>query len=324
MKLKELAKHVPGEVVGDGETPISGVAPIEEARAGDLVFVLTPQLLPSALRSRASALLAPENSKTKNKSALLVKNPRQAMVSILSLFASKKAPRRGIHKSAIVPKSCRIGKEVYIGPYTELGENVSIADRTQIGSLCYIGDGTKIGKECVILPQASLYHDTVVGDRAIVHSGARIGVDGYGFVQEKGKHIKIPQIGNVVIEDDVEIFANTCISRATLGSTIIGAGTKIDNLTHVAHNCKIGKDCAIVSLVGFAGSVTLKDRVYVAGQAGFNGHITIGENTVIMARAGVTKDAPANAIISGFPAQDHHKEIEFQASLRRLAKKYKE
>jgi len=132
--------------------------------------------------------------------------------------------------------------------------------------------------------------------------------------------IKIPQIGTVIIEDDVEIYANVCISRATLGATIIGAGTKIDNLTHIAHNCKIGKDCAVVSLVGFAGSVTLGDRVYVAGQVGFSGHQTIGEDSIIMARAGVTKNIPARSIVSGFPAQDHQKELNYKASLRRIAK----
>jgi UDP-3-O-[3-hydroxymyristoyl] glucosamine N-acyltransferase len=204
-----------------------------------------------------------------------------------------------------------------------LGENVQIGAGTVVYPHTFIADHISIGKDCVIRDNVSLYACTQVGNKVVLHSGCRIGVDGYGFVPEGEKHVKIPQIGNVVIEDEVEIYANVCVSRATLGSTVIGSGTKIDNLSHVAHNCKIGKNCAIVSLVGFAGSVTLKDHVYVAGQAGFNGHITVGENTVVMAKSGVTKDAPANAMISGFPAQDHRKEIEFQAALRRLAKKAK-
>lgn len=303
MKLKQLAKLVSGEVVGNGELNIEGVSPIEEAKKGDLVFVLEDKFISSALKSKASALLIPSHIKAKGKAAIRVKNPRLAMARLLPYFAPKTKPKKGmIHETAVVPKSCKIGKNVYIGPFVSLGENVTVGDDTIIHSHVSIYDNVKIGK------------------RVILHSGTRIGVDGYGYIQEKGKHIKIPQIGTVIIEDDVEIYANVCIARGTLGATIIGRGTKIDNLTHIAHNCKIGKDCAIVSLIGFAGSVTLKDRVYVGGQAGFNGHITVGKNTIVMARAGVTKDIPANSVISGFPAQDHRKEMEFQATLRRLAK----
>ena len=306
MKLGELARLVSGEVVGSSEPSITGVASIDEAKAGQLVFVLDKKFLPQALSSDASAIMAPLNSSTGGKPAILVQNPRLAMAKVLMFFAPKKILPKGIHKTAVVPKSCKIGKGSSIGPYVVLGENVSI------------------GKDCVIHSHVTLYADTLVGDRVTIHSGARLGVDGFGFVPEGKEHIKIPQIGNVVIEDDVEIYANVCVSRATLGSTVIGAGTKIDNLTHIAHNCKIGKNCAIVSLVGMAGSVTLKDHVYVAGQAGFAGHLTVGENTVVMARAGVTKDAPANSIVSGFPAQDHQQEMAFQAALRRLAKKSRE
>jgi UDP-3-O-[3-hydroxymyristoyl] glucosamine N-acyltransferase len=306
VKLSELAEHVSGEIVGSGETSITGVAPIEEAQTGHLVFVLGKKFLPQALGSSASAMVAPLNSNTKGKPAILVKDPRSAMAKILSLFAPKKTLAKGIHETAIIPKSCKVGRGSYIGPYVVLGENVSI------------------GKDCIVHSHVSLYDNTVVGDRVIIHSGARLGVDGFGFVPQGEEHVKIPQIGNVVIEDDVEIYANVCISRATLGSTIIGSGTKIDNLTHIAHNCKIGKNCAIVSLVGVAGSVTLKDHVYVAGQAGFTGHLTVGENTIVMARAGVTKDSPANSVVSGFPAQNHQQEMAFQAALRRLAKKSKE
>jgi len=303
MKLAELAKLVSGKVVGDESINIKALSPVSEAKNQDLVFVLDNKFLASALESKAAAIVAPEKAEISGKPAILVANPRLAMTKILPFFAPKKKLQKGIHKTAIVPKSCKIGKNVSIGPYVVLEENVEIGDKTTISSHVWIGDNCEIGKG------------------VILHSGCRIGVDGYGYVQEKGKHVKIPQIGKVIIEDNVEIYANVCISRATLGATIIGSGTKIDNLTHVAHNCKIGKDCAIVSLVGFAGSVTLKDNVYVAGQAGFNGHITIGENTVVLARAGVTKDIPANSLVSGFPAQDHRKEIEYRASLRRLAKK---
>ena len=323
MKLKKLANLVSGKVLGNGELNIRGVAPLEEAKGGDLAFVLTNRSLASALKSKASALVVSSDSKIKGKDLLLVNNPRLAMAKILALFAPKRSAQKGVHKTAVIPKSCKIGKSVSIGPFVVLDENVSVGDRGVISPHVYIGKDSQIGKDCVIHSNVSVYAGVVIGDRVILHSGSRIGVDGYGFVQEGGKHIKIPQVGRVVIEDDVEIYANVCISRATLGETLIGAGTKIDNLSHIAHNCKIGKHCAIVSLVGFAGSVTIKDHVYVAGQVGFSGHKKVGENSVILARAGVSKDFPPNSVVSGFPAQDHRKEMAFQAALRRLAKKAK-
>jgi UDP-3-O-[3-hydroxymyristoyl] glucosamine N-acyltransferase len=301
MKLLEIARLVAGRVSGgDDGKEISAVAPIEGAKSRDLVFVLDRKLLASALISSAGALVAPASLEVKGKPSILVDDPRLAMTKILPFFAPKAKKTRGIHKTAFVAKSAKIGKRVVIYPFV------------------YVGENCKIGDDSVVYPSATIYDNVEIGKKVVIHAGARIGVDGYGFVQEKGKHIKIPQIGKVVIEDEVEIYANVCISRGTLGATIIGAGTKIDNLSHVAHNCKVGKDCAIVSLVGMAGSVTLKDRVYVAGQVGFNGHVTVGENTVVMARAGVTKDIPANSVVSGFPAQDHKKELETQATLRRL------
>lgn len=301
MKLKELAKLVAGEIVGDGETEINGVSTPDQAGGGDLVFVLDEEFLPPALRSKAAAVVS--SVKGKGKSQLLVNNPRLAMAQLLPLFAPKAKTKNLIHPSAVIAKSAKLGKRVAIGPFV------------------YIGEECEIGDDAVIHPSATLYDRVKVGQRVVLHSGVRLGVDGFGFVQQDGKHVKIPQLGSVIIEDDVELFANVCVSRGTLGPTIIGAGTKIDSLTHVAHNCKIGKDCAIVSLVGFAGSVTLGDHVSVAGQAGFNGHITIGDNSIVMAKSGVTKDIPANSVVSGFPAQDHRQELEYRAALRRLAKK---
>ena len=307
MKLKKLAKLVSGEIIGDAEIDLQGVSPVENAGVRDLVFVLEKKFLVPALNSKALALVAPisVSASIKEKPALLVKNPRQAMAKILLCFAPKAKFKPGIHKTAVVAKSAKLGKRVAIYPFVYIGED------------CEIGDDT------IIYPSATIYDRVKIGKRVIIHSGARLGVDGYGYFQEAGKHVKIPQIGRVVIEDDVEIYANVCISRATLGETRIGAGTKIDSLAHIAHNCKIGKNCAIVSLVGFAGSVTLKDHVSVGGQAGFNGHITVGENTVVMARAGVTKDIPSNSVVSGFPAIPHSKELKIQALLRRLPEIYK-
>ena len=302
MKLKDLAKIVSGQVLGDAEVIIQGVSPIEEAGEGDLVFALEAKFLSPALRSSAAAVLAPATAKISGKAAILVKDPRLAMAQILPLFAPKSKTAPGIHKTAIVAESARIGQRVTIHPFVVVGED------------CEVGDDT------VIYPSVTLYDNVKVGKRVIIHAGARIGVDGYGYVWHEGKHVKIPQIGTVIIEDDVEIFANVCISRGTLGATRIGAGTKIDNLAHIAHNCVFGKNCAITALVGFAGSVTFKDHVQVGGMAGFNGHITVGENTIVMAKAGVTKDTPDNAVVSGFPAVDHKEDLKIQAAIRKLLK----
>jgi UDP-3-O-[3-hydroxymyristoyl] glucosamine N-acyltransferase len=300
VKLKKLSEIAAGELIGDGNLEIRGASPIEEAGAGDLVFVLEDKNLAPALSSRAAALVAPLTAKVTGKPAILVKNPRLAMARILPLFAPKPKGKPGIHKTAVVAASAKIGKGTVIHPLVVIGENVEIGD------------------DCVIHPSVTLYDRVKIGNRVVIHAGARIGVDGYGFVWEAGKWEKIPQLGTVMIEDDVELYANVCVSRATLGTTRIGAGTKIDSLTHIAHNCDIGRNCALTSLIGLAGSVTLKDHVSVGGMAGFAGHLTVGENAIIMAKAGVTKDIPANSVVSGFPAIDHKKELEQQAALRQL------
>ena len=300
MKLKKLSQIVSGELAGKADPEIRGVAPIETAGAGDLVFVLEEKFLAPALSSPAAAVIAPLGSKLNGKPGLLVKNPRLALAQVLPHFAPQPKRKPGIHKSAIVAESAKIGQRVTIYPFV------------------YIGDGVEVGDDSVIYPSAVIYDRVKIGQRVVIHAGARLGVDGYGFVWHEGKYEKIPQLGTVVIEDDVEIFANTCVARGTLGETRIGAGTKIDCLTHIAHNCVLGRHCAVTALVGFAGSVTFGDHVSVGGMAGFNGHITVGENTVVMAKAGVTKDIPANSVVSGFPAINHREDLEQQASLRKL------
>lgn len=301
MTLAELAALVGGEVQGDPQLKINGVATIEGAKTGDLVFVLEKNNLSAALKSPASALVVIKGTYTGKKPAILVKNPRLALARILKEYTPplfKVEP--GVHPTAVMDKTAKLGKDV------------------SVGALSYIGPEVIIGDESIIHPQVTLYPGVKLGKRVIIHSGARIGVDGYGFAPAGNIHEKIPQIGSVVIGDDVEIYANTCIARGTIGDTIIGRGTKVDCLTHIAHNCVIGEDCAITALVGFAGSVTFGDHVTVGGQAGFNGHITVGENTVVMAKSGVTKDIPPNSIVSGFPAIDHKKDLEQQAALRKL------
>jgi UDP-3-O-[3-hydroxymyristoyl] glucosamine N-acyltransferase len=301
VQLKQLAVLVAGELVGNGNLEIKTIASSgETAGTGDLLFVLEDKFLAPALSSRAAALVAPATAQVSGKSAILVKNPRLAMAKLLPQFAPKAKKTAAPHQSAVVAKSAKIGQRVAIGPFVSVGEEVEIGDDT------------------IIHPNVTLYDRVKIGQRCIIHSGARIGVDGYGFVWDNDQWVKVPQLGTVEIGDDCEIYANVCVARGTLGATRIGAGTKIDNLTHVAHNCEFGKNCAITALVGFAGSVTFGDHVSVGGMAGFNGHITVGDNTVVMAKAGVTKDIPANSVISGYPAIPHREDLEIQAAARKL------
>lgn len=320
ISLIDIARLVEGEVVGDGSLEIKSAASIEDASPSSLIFILEDKNAAAALASKAVAVVAKKKTILKGKPGILVDNPRLAMAKILALFQIKPGSKTEVHPTAIIAKSAKIGDNPFVGAFCVIGENCKIGDNVKIFPHAVIGDNVFIGSNVVIRSNASIYENVTIGNNVIIHSGAVIGVDGYGFVPQKSGLIKIPQIGTVVIEDDVEIYANACVARGALGATIIGKGTKIDNLTHVAHNCVFGENCAITALVGFAGSVTFGKNVQVGGQAGFNGHITVGDNTVVMAKAGVTKDIPSNSIISGFPAQPHAEELKMQAALRKLIK----
>ncbi len=319
--LKEIASLVSGELSGDPAIVIKNSANLEAARAGDLTFAVDDKAIDVFDRSKASAAIVPYSlNRFPSKPYVKVHDLRLAMAKLLGLFEKRKAPQPGIHGSALVSKSAKIGSNCSIMAGVVIQDNVTIGDNVTIYPGCFIGEGCSIGRDALLYPNVTLYDRTVIGDRCVLHAGVVIGVDGFGFVPVDGKYKKIPQIGNVIIEDDVEIFANSCIARATMGSTIIKRGTKIDNLTHIAHNCKIGEDCAITALVAIAGSSELGNHVSIGGTVGVSDHVSIGENTVVMARSGVTKDIPANSVVSGFPAQDNRKELEQQAALRRLPK----
>jgi UDP-3-O-[3-hydroxymyristoyl] glucosamine N-acyltransferase len=318
-KLKEIASLVSGEISGSPDIVIKNAAEPENSQTGSITFAIDEKALAAFERSKASAAIVPQTlNRSPLKPHIKVNNLRLAMAKILVLFDRRKSPSKGIRKSAIVSKTAKIGNGCSIMENVIISDGVSIGDKVVIYPGCYVGENCKIGNKTTLFPNVVLYEDTVVGDRCILHGGVILGTDGFGFAPVDGKYEKIPQIGNVVIEDDVEIGANTCVARATMGSTVIKRGTKIDNLVHIAHNCKIGEDCAITALVAIAGSTELKDHVSIGGMAGVVDHVVIGENTVIMSKSGVTKDMPANSVISGFPAQDHQKELEQLAAIRRL------
>lgn len=294
--LAVIAKAVNGQTVNGKDISISSV--------NQLAFILSPQSLETALASSAIAIVIKETTQPLPKPAIMVKNPRLAMAKILALFAPVPKPGK-IHKSAVIDKTAKIGKHTAIGAYSVIGANC------------------QIGANCIIHSGVNIYPGTEIGNNVILHSGCVIGVDGFGFAQDENKkHIKIPQIGKVVIEDDVEIFANCTVARATLKETHIKRGTKIDCLCHIAHNCEVGEDCAFASGVGVSGSVTIKDRVLIGGQVGFNNLITIGSDSLLMGRAGITKDVPEKSVVSGFPAQEHQKELKQQALIAKLPEIY--
>lgn len=322
-KLKELAVLVGGTVVGDKETAISGVASISDAQRDDLTFVLDSRNLASAERSLAKALVIPDSISTTKKPALRVKQPRLAMAKIIKLFATTLSTAPGIHRTAVIGENCKVAKDAAIGANTVLGNNVKVDARVKIYPGVVIGDEVTIGEDTIIYSQVSVYDRVIIGKRVILHSGAVIGADGFGFVSDGDQRIKIPQLGTVIIEDDVEVQANSCIDRATLGQTIIRRGTKIDNLVQVGHNVTIGEGSVLVAQAGVAGSATLGKNVTVAGQAGISGHITVGDNAMVLAKSGVTHSVPPDSIVSGFPAQDHKKDLYLTALIRRLPNLFK-
>ncbi|MFB3041130.1 MAG: UDP-3-O-(3-hydroxymyristoyl)glucosamine N-acyltransferase [Candidatus Poribacteria bacterium] len=328
-KLKDICEFIDGELYGDGEIEIRGVAGIKEARQNEITFVANAKYRREMEHTQASAIIIGKDISPMDggiacngKPTIQVENPYIAFVKVMEIFAWRKRRKfdRGVHKTAILGENVQLGERVSIQAYAVIEDNVEIGDETVVSPFVYIGDGTKIGGEVLIYPNVTIREDIQIGNRVIIHCGAVIGSDGFGFATVSDRHHKIPQIGTVIIEDDVEIGANTTVDRATMtnGATIIKRGTKIDNLVQIAHNVVIGEDCRIAAQVGLAGSSEIKDRVTIAGQGGTAGHLTVGEDSVILAKSAVTKDTPAGSYVSGFPARPHANELRIQASLRKL------
>lgn len=319
--LAQLAEQVQGIVRGESELQITDVGGVEDAPPGGLTYAEDARRLQEALASPAAAILTKPNLNIPTdagKSLLLHPTPRLAWARILALYSPFRTPEPGVHPTVIMGAGCELGDEVCLMPYVVLGERVKIGHRVKIHPFCYIGDEVEIGDETVLYPNVTVMPRVQIGRRVMVHPGAVIGGDGYGYVQHEGAHHKIPQIGRVVIEDDVEIGCNTTIDRATTGETRIGKGTKIDNLVQVAHNVKVGEHCLLVSQVGIAGSSRLGHHVILAGQVGVKDHVQIGDNAVVGAQGGVSKNLPANGVYWGTPAVSHREWLQVLAHLYKL------
>lgn len=325
LKLFEIAQLVGGELVGDRNLLITGVAGIKEAEKGDITFLSNVKYLPFLHQTRASAVIAPPNIDPGSLAVVHSLNPSQAFTKVVSIFMP--APPediQGVHPSAVVSKGAHLGDRVSIGPHVVIEEGVHIGEDSVIGAGCVIGRGTTIGRRTRFYPQVTIREGANIGERVIIHSNSVIGSDGFGYENVEGKYLKIPQVGSVEIGDDVEIGACVCIDRGRFRNTRVGRGTKIDNLVQIAHNVIVGEDCLIVSQVGVSGSSEIGDRAVIAGQVGLVGHISIGHDAVIGARSGVSKSVAPGTVMLGEPARPIGEQKRLLAAIARLPELFKE
>jgi len=304
-KLKELAQCVGGTVVGDGEVEIHSVASIEDAKEGEITFIANPKYLSKLNQTRASAVIVSPEVIPGEKPLLCVKNPYLAFAKILTLFSQRLYQPKGVDPNAWVSPTVQLGKDLTVYPFVYIGDRCQIGDRVTLYPGVYVGEDSSIGEDSILHANVSIYPGMTIGKRVILHSGVVVGSDGFGYAKEGRKNFKVPQVGKVEIEDDVEIGSNTSIDRGTLGNTTIRRGVKIDNLVQIAHNVLIGEDSIIVAQVGISGSTKLGTNVTLAGQVGLTGHIEIGDNVMIGAQSGVAQDVPANQALTGSPAMPH-------------------
>lgn len=323
LTVGELAAHLSAELVGDAAIKVSGVAALETAQRSDVSFLARRKYLPYLAGTRAGAVIiardlgeaqeAPEGA-----AILWVDDAHRALADALALLYPEEPRRPEIAPTAVVASGAELGQGVTIGAYSVVEAGARLGDGVRIGAHCVVGGGCVVGEASELKDQVTLYPGTAVGRRCIIHGGSRIGVDGFGYVLEDGVHRKVPQVGQCVIEDDVEIGANVCIDRGSVGETRIGAGTKIDNLVHIAHNVQIGRRCIIVAQVGIAGSTTVGDGVALAGQVGITGHLKIGDGAQVGAQSGVSHDIPAGEKWFGYPARRLNETMRASAAFLKL------
>lgn len=305
---QQIASFVQGEIVGDANVTVNTFAKIEEGKPGSITFLSNPKYEHYIYDTEASIVLVNRDfipEKPIKATLIKVDNAYETLAKLMTLYEQSKTQNKGIASTAIIAKSAKIGKDVYIGAYVVIDDDVVIGDNTQIYPHTYVGKNASVGEGSLIYSGVNIYHDCQIGNHVTLHSGVVIGADGFGFAPTPEGYNKIPQIGNVIIEDNVEIGANTCIDRSTMGQTVIHKGVKLDNLIQVAHNCEIGENTVMSAQVGLAGSTKIGSWCMVGGQAGFSGHIHVADKTFVGAQCGVIKDTKGRGeSLIGSPAMD--------------------
>ncbi|HEX7928787.1 MAG TPA: UDP-3-O-(3-hydroxymyristoyl)glucosamine N-acyltransferase [bacterium] len=318
--VQTLATHLGAMVEGDGGVLITGVAPIEQATPGDLTFLANPKYAAHLAGTQAGAVIVDARAQRPPSGSVLLRVPKPylAFARALQFLVKPERYHQGVHPGAHVDHAARVSPTATVMSGAYVGPDVEIGPRSVIFPNATVFTRARIGEDCLVYPGSVIREDCVIGNRVILHNNVSIGADGYGFAQDGAKHVKIPQVGNVVIGDDVEIGAGCCVDRAAMGSTRIGRGTKIDNLVQIGHGCQVGEDVLIVAQSGMAGSSTLEDRVIIGARGGILGHLTIGAGTTVMSLALVTKSLPGGIVVSGNPARPHREQLKQEATLNRL------
>jgi UDP-3-O-[3-hydroxymyristoyl] glucosamine N-acyltransferase len=320
LTAEAIAAAVGGTLHGDASTQVSGVAPLDRADATHLTFLANAKYAALAAERDIGVLLVTAElaEHGKARARIVVKNPHEAMLPLLPMLYPPVRQVPGIDPTVTLGLGVTLGDDVSLGPCVVLGDGVRVGARTRLDAHVVVGAGVEIGEDCHVYPGATLYAGTRLGDRVRIHAGVRLGSDGFGYVFRDGMHAKIPHVGRCIVESDVEIGANTTIDRGSIDDTVIGAGTKIDNLVMVAHNVRIGRLCLLMSQVGIAGSVRVEDGCILAGQVGIAGHVTIGQGARLAAQAGVFGSIPAGETWSGYPARPHKEALRAQAAMFKL------
>ncbi len=324
---KQLAEFLKGEIIGNPDAEVENFAKIEEGKPRTISFLANPKYTHYIYDTKADIVLVNNDFVAeKEVSATLIKVPNayEALGALLEMVNSLTPAKQGIEEMSYVSKSATIGNETYIGAFAYVSDNATVGDKTKIYPHAYIGDNVKIGNNVVIYSGVKIYHNCIIGDNCIIHAGAVIGADGFGFSQSNGVYKKIQQMGNVVIEDDVEIGANTTIDRAVMGSTIIHKGVKLDNLIMVAHNSEIGNNTVMAAQAGIAGSTKIGNNCILGGQVGIGGHISIGDRTQIAAQSGIISNTPADSQLMGSPAFNIKQHLKYAVIQPKLPDMYRQ
>jgi len=318
--LRELADLVGGRVLGDPDLRVRDLVPLAEAGEGELGLLADARYLDRLEGSGATALLVAERlvPRIPGWAGVAVEEPHGALPAILQRLYPARERAPGIHPTAVLGRGVRLGRDVSLAPYVVVGDGATLGDRVMLAAHVVVGEGVAIGCDSVLHPHVVVYPGAVIGERVVLHSGVRVGVDGFGYVPSAGGHRKVPQVGGCRIDDDVEIGANSAVDRGSIGRTVIGAGSKVDNLVHVAHNVRVGRGALLLAQSGIAGSTTLEDGVILGGQAAVSGHLSVGTGARIGGKAGVIGDMPAGETWSGFPARPHRDFLRASAALHRM------